>query len=144
MRFRLVTFSPSSVTLRVPPSPARGEGLSVQLSILLCSHASASVRAFPLTGEGGWPPGQTDEGEKPPLPLPILNSPQASQHTIHILVIPYTCQRAGVLIHPHISGHAVLQYDALCITRQKSPLYTYKISTASSTAASHFLSFERT
>ena len=50
----------------VPPSPVKGEGLSVRLSRLLCSGASASVRAFPLTGEGGWPSGQTDEGEKPP------------------------------------------------------------------------------
>ena len=33
--------------------PHWGEGLSVRLSILLCSQASASVRAFPLTGEGG-------------------------------------------------------------------------------------------
>ncbi len=36
-----------------PPSPARGEGLSVRLPILLQSGVSARVRAFPLTGEGG-------------------------------------------------------------------------------------------
>ncbi len=32
----------------VPPSPARGEGLSLRLSRLLCNGASASVGAFPL------------------------------------------------------------------------------------------------
>ena len=36
-----------------PPSPVKGEGLSLRLPILLCSGVSASVRAFPLTGEGG-------------------------------------------------------------------------------------------
>ena len=35
------------------PSPARGEGFSVRLTILLCSQASANVGAFPLVGEGG-------------------------------------------------------------------------------------------
>ena len=44
-----------------PPSPARGEGLSVRLPRLLCSHASASVGAFPHNGEvncGTRPPGR--------------------------------------------------------------------------------------
>ena len=44
------------------PSPARGEGLSVRLPRLLCSQASASVRAFPPVGEGGTR-SVTDEGE---------------------------------------------------------------------------------
>jgi len=33
--------------------PHQGEGLSLRLPILFRSGASASVRAFPLTGEGG-------------------------------------------------------------------------------------------
>ena len=55
-----------------PPSPVKGEGLSVRLSRLLCSSVSAIVRAFPLTG-GRWPQARggreappqavTDEGE---------------------------------------------------------------------------------
>ena len=53
-------FSPSSVTLRVPPSPARGEGLSERLPILLCSCVSASVRAYPLNGG-------VNCGTRPPL-----------------------------------------------------------------------------
>ena len=39
----------------VPPSPIKGEGLSLRLSRLLCSWVTAIVRVFPLTGEGGWP-----------------------------------------------------------------------------------------
>ena len=37
----------------------------MRLPILLCSHVSASVGAFPLTGEGGTR-SVTDEGEKKP------------------------------------------------------------------------------
>ena len=58
--------SPSSVTLRVPPSPARGEGFSQRLSILLCSQASAIVRSLPPHGGRWLAEGQTDEGEKTP------------------------------------------------------------------------------
>ena len=53
-----------------PPSPARGEGLSLRLSRLLCSLVSASVGAFPLMGEGGTR-SVTDEGEATgPLCIP--------------------------------------------------------------------------
>jgi len=53
VRFCLATLPLIRLACGHPPSPARGEGLSVRLTRLLCSHASAIVRAFPLTGEGG-------------------------------------------------------------------------------------------
>ena len=45
------------------PSPARGEGLSVRLSRLLCSPVSASFRSLPPHGGRWLAEGQTDEGE---------------------------------------------------------------------------------
>ena len=85
-----------------PPSPARGEGLSVRLPRLLCSHASASVgafphngevncgtrppgrvishrllftsKAFPLTGEGGWPQARRMRVKKPKASPSFTNS----------------------------------------------------------------------
>ena len=87
-----------------PPSPARGEGLSVPLSILLCKQVSASVRAFPLTGEGGTR-SVTDEGEAKGLLYFTNTSANLHNSCIHCgkcynphAALPHTGNRRGVSV----------------------------------------------
>ena len=86
------------------PSPARGEGLSVRLSILLCKQVSASVRAFPLTGEGGTR-SVTDEGEAKGLLYFTNTSANLHNSCIHCgkcynphAALPHTGNRRGVSV----------------------------------------------
>ena len=87
-----------------PPSPARGEGLSVRLSRLLRSGVSASVRAFPLTGEGGTR-SVTDEGEAKGLLYFTNISANLHNSCIHCgkcynphAALPHTGNRRGVSV----------------------------------------------
>ena len=75
-------FHPHPSRLRRATFPREGEGLSVRLSILLCSWATASVRAFPLDGGRWLAGGQTDEGETKGL-HPFLYHTSISQNKIN-------------------------------------------------------------
>ena len=84
--------------------PPGGEGLSVPLSILLCRQVSASVRAFPLTGEGGTR-SVTDEGEAKGLLYFTNTSANLHNSCIHCgkcynphAALPHTGNRRGVSV----------------------------------------------
>ena len=55
--------SPSSVTLRVPPSPVRGKAPTLALTYLHSSLDSRSDKPSPLAGEGGWPQARRMRGK---------------------------------------------------------------------------------